>query len=344
MPGPCVLPGGPHCLRPEGPRYPKSKDGRREGPITVSDLGEFGLIAALAARLPAAPATLLGIGDDAAVLAAPDGRVVASTDLLVEDRHFRRDWSSARDIGGKAAAQNLADIAAMGAVPTALLVGLAAPGDLPVAWAEDMAAGLAEECSRVGATVAGGDLSGAPLIMLAVTALGDLAGRAPVTRAGARPGDLVAVAGVLGYSAAGLALLRGGLTEPAGLVAAHRWPHPDYAAGPDAARRGATSMIDVSDGLVQDLGHLAEQSGVRIDVASARLPVSNALRAAADALGDQDPLDWVLHGGEDHGLLATFPPGAALTGRWSVVGQVREGEGVWVDSRRSERLSGWNHF
>jgi thiamine-monophosphate kinase len=109
----------------------------------------------------------VGIGDDAAVLQAPDGRVVASTDLLVENRHFRRDWSSAREIGGKAAAQNLADIAAMGAVPTALLVGLAAPADLPVAWAEDMAAGLAEECSRAGAAVAGGDLSGAPLIMLA---------------------------------------------------------------------------------------------------------------------------------------------------------------------------------
>jgi thiamine-monophosphate kinase len=344
MPGPCVLPGGPHCLRPEGPRYPKFKDGSREGPITVSDLGEFGLIAALAARLPQAPGTLVGIGDDAAVLAAPDGRVVASTDLLVEDRHFRRDWSCAREIGGKAAAQNLADIAAMGAVPTALLVGLAAPGDLPVTWAEDMAAGLAEECSRVGATVAGGDLSGAPLIVLAVTALGDLAGRAPVTRSGARAGDLVAVSGVLGHSAAGLALLRAGLTEPAGLVAAHRWPHPDYAAGPEAARLGATSMIDVSDGLAQDLGHLAEQSGVRIDVAAARLPVSNTLRAASDALGGHDPLDWILAGGEDHGLVATFPPGIALTGRWTVVGRVREGQGVWVDSRRSERLSGWNHF
>ena len=104
----------------------------------------------------------MGIGDDAAVLPAPDGRVVASTDLLVEDRHFRREWSSAREIGGKAAAQNMADIAAMGAVPTALLVGLAAPGDLPVAWAQDMAAGMAEECARAGATVAGGDLSARP--------------------------------------------------------------------------------------------------------------------------------------------------------------------------------------
>src|ERR1700733_644089 len=156
-------PRGPHCLRPEWPRYPKFKDGRREGPITVSDLGEFGLIAALAARFPSAPGTLVGIGDDAAVLAAPDGRVVASTDLLVENRHFRRDWSSAREVGGKAAAQNLADVAAMGAVPPARRGARAAPADRPVAGAEDMAAGLADECSRVGAAVAGGDLSGAPL-------------------------------------------------------------------------------------------------------------------------------------------------------------------------------------
>jgi thiamine-monophosphate kinase len=100
----------------------------------------------------------------------------------------------------------------------------------------------------------------------------------------------------------------------------------------------------VSDGLAQDLGHLAEQSGVRIDVGSAQLPVSNTLRAAADALGKQDPLDWILAGGEDHALVATFPPVTALTGRWTVVGHVGEGQGVWVDLRRSERLSGWNHF
>jgi thiamine-monophosphate kinase len=111
--------------------------------MTVGDLGEFGLIAAIAARLPRGGRTVIGIGDDAAVLATPDGRVVATTDLLVEARHFRRDWSAPADIGGKAAARNLADVAAMGATPVALLVGLATPGDLPVAWAKDLAAGIA---------------------------------------------------------------------------------------------------------------------------------------------------------------------------------------------------------
>ena len=214
-----------------------------EGPITVADLGEFGLIAALAARLPQGPGLLVGIGDDAAVLRAPDARVVASTDLLVEGLHFRRDWSAATEIGGKAAAQNFADIAAMGAAPTALLVGLAAPADLPVSWAEDMAAGLAEECGRAGASVAGGDMSGAPLVMLAVTALGDLAGRVPVTRAGARPGDLVAVSGSLGGSAAGLALLQAGLAGPPSLLAAHRWPQPGLC-GRAGSRRAGRHLDD----------------------------------------------------------------------------------------------------
>ena len=294
--------------------------------------------------MPQAPGTLLGIGDDAALLAAPDGRVLASTDLLIEGRHFRRDWSTAMDIGVKAAAQNLADIAAMGGLPTALLVGLAAPPDLPVAWAEDLAAGLAQECGRAGTSVAGGDISAAPLVMLAVTALGNLAGEAPVTRAGARPGDVVAVAGVLGHSAAGLALLQAGRAEPAILLAAHRRPQPDYAAGPEAARLGATAMIDVSDGLVQDLGHVADSSGIRIDLESGRLPQDGALCAAADALGKHNPLDWILTGGEDHALAATFPPGTPLPARWVVVGRVGAGRGVRVDSRRSEGLSGWDHF
>lgn len=130
--------------------------------------------------------------------------------MLIEGRHFRREWSSATDIGRKAAARNLADIAAMGARPTALLVAFAGPADLEVSWVLDLVTGIARECAAAGASVAGGDTSGADTVMLAVTALGDLADREPVTRAGARPGNVVAVAGTLGAAAAGLALLTAG--------------------------------------------------------------------------------------------------------------------------------------
>jgi thiamine-monophosphate kinase len=312
--------------------------------ITVADLGEFGLIAAIKAALPVGPAQLVGIGDDAAVLRAPDARVVATMDVLVEGRHFRRDWSAAADVGGKAAAQNLADIAAMGAVPTVLLVGFAAPGDLPSQWALDLVRGLAEEAARAGASVAGGDVSSADTIMIAVTALGDLAGRAPVTRGGARPGDQVALAGLPGRSAAGLALLTAGLAEPAALVAAHRRPRPPYDAGPQAAVLGATSMIDISDGLLQDLGHVAAASEVRIDIDTTRLPVDPRLPEAAAALGGADWLGWVLTGGEDHSLAATFPAGTKLPERWPVIGTVSAGQGVRVDGRRPAAAGGWDHF
>ena len=339
--------------------------------MTVGDLGEFGLIDAIAARLPRGGRTVIGIGDDAAVLATPDGRVVATTDLLVEARHFRRDWSAPADIGGKAAARNLADVAAMGATPVALLVGLATPGDLPVAWAQDLVSGIVAECARTGATVVGGDVSSADTIMLAVTALGDLAGREPVTRAGARPGDLLAVTGVLGHAAAGLALLGAGLAEPAALVTAYRWPRPPYPAGPEAAALGATSMIDISDGLVADTGHVAEASGVLIDIDPARLaPGSDLLAAAArlgasgsagrpDPAGPPDsagpgesaepaglarPLIWMLTGGEDHALAATFPSGTALPAHWTVIGQVRQGRGVTVGGQVFVGRRGWDHF
>jgi thiamine-monophosphate kinase len=271
--------------------------------------------------------------------------VVATTDLLVEGRHFRRDWSGAFDIGGKAAAESLADIAAMGATPTALLVGLATPGDLAVTWAQDLARGLADECARAGASVVGGDVSGADSVMLAVTALGDLAGREPVTRSGARAGDLLAVAGPLGRSAAGLALLeaRPAAAGLARLVSSHRRPRPPYDAGPEAADLAATSMIDISDGLVADLRHVAEASGVLVDIDTGRLPDDPALRSAAGALGT-DWLRWVLTGGEDHALAATFPPGTGLPGRWTVIGEVRHGLGVAVNSRPADGPGGWTHF
>jgi len=285
------------------------------------------------------------------VVSTPDGRVVATTDMLVEGRHFRRDWSGAFDIGAKAAAQNLADVAAMGASPTALLVGFATPGDLLVAWAEDLVRGIAEECARAGAFVVGGDVSSADSIVLAITALGDLGGRDPVTRAGARAGDVLAIAGRLGRSAAGLALLEAGPGSRAGpqaaafadLVATHRRPRPPYPAGPEAAALGATSMIDISDGLVSDLNHVAEASGVLIDIETARLPDDQALRSAGSALG-ADWLRWALAGGEDHVLAATFPPRTRLPDRWSVIGAVEPGRGVTVDKGPAAGLAGWKHF
>jgi thiamine-monophosphate kinase len=319
--------------------------------ITVADLGEFGLIAAIQALLPAGGPDIVGVGDDAAVVGAPDGRVVATTDLLLEGRHFRRDWSGPFDIGCKAVAQNVADVAAMGASPTALLVGFATPGDLPVAWAEDLIRGIVDECARAGARVVGGDVSGADSVMLAITALGDLAGRDPVTRGGARPGDQVAIAGQLGRSAAGLALLEAGLGgggsaeagELASLVASHRRPRPPYACGPEAAGIGATSMIDISDGLIADLNHVAEASGVLIAIETPRLPADPALTVAGEALG-ADWLRWVLAGGEDHALAATFPRETSLPGHWSVIGAVGRGHGVTVDAAPADGRNGWDHF
>jgi thiamine-monophosphate kinase len=297
------------------------------------------------------------------VLQAPDGRVVATTDFLLEGRHFRRDWSAAADVGRKAAARSLADIAAMGASPVALLVALAAPPDLPVGWVRELAGGLAAECARAGASVAGGDTARAPQVLLAVTGLGDLAGRAPVLRAGAAPGDAVAVAGVLGHAAAGLALLSAGLRDRP-LAAAHLRPQPPYEAGPEAAALGATAMIDVSDGLLADLGHVADASGVLIDLDSAALRPADDLVAAARAVraagsgsrtaggappppGGPDPevaLQWVLSGGEDHAMAATFPPGTRLPPRWTVIGRVRPGRGVAVDGQPRPGPAGWDHF
>jgi thiamine-monophosphate kinase len=301
----------------------------------------------MAARMAAGPGTVVGIGDDAAVLAAPDGRVVATTDFLLEGRHFRRDWAGPADIGHRAAVRSLADVAAMGARPTALLVAFAAPPSLPSSWALDLSAGLAAEAERAGATVAGGDTARFDAVLLAVTGLGDLQGRAPVTRAGARPGDVVAVAGPLGHSAAGLALLEAGHREPAAAIAAHLRPTPPYDAGPEAAELGATALIDVSDGLLADLGHIADASGVAVDVHPAALDPA-PLVPAAEALGAGRPggraLEWMLTGGEDHSLVAAFPPGLPLPSRWLVIGAVRTGRGVLVDGRPHAGPGGWEHF
>lgn len=310
----------------------------------LSELGEFGLISRVTRDRPQPPATLLGPGDDAAVVAAPDGRVVACTDVLVDCVHFRLDWSTPEQVGRKAAAANLADVAAMGAVPTGLLVGLACPADTPVATLEDLAAGLWAEAGVVGVGVVGGDVASSATLVVSVTALGSLEGRAPVLRSGARPGDVVAVAGRLGWSGAGLAVLSRGFRSPGTVVNAHRVPEPPYAAGPAAAKAGATSMIDVSDGLMADLGHIARVSGVLVDLRSDALEVPARLVDVGSALG-VDPLHWLLTGGEDHALVATFPPGTALPEGWREIGVAAAGEPVvLVDGRTYEGDQGWDHF
>ncbi|MFC6878903.1 MULTISPECIES: thiamine-phosphate kinase [Actinomadura] len=307
---------------------------------TIGELGEFGLIGRLTGRLPQGGDVRLGPGDDAAVIAAPDGRVVATTDLLGEGRHFRLDWSGPYDIGRKAAAQNLADVVAMGARPTALLIGLALPAATDVGWAERLYDGLADECAVVGASVAGGDVVSAPEITIAVTALGDLGGRPPLTRSGARPGDLVAVRGALGHSAAGLHLLQnpgpGARTAAEQrLVQAHLRPVPPYEAGAEARELGATALLDVSDGLLQDLGHIAAASGVRIEVDSAAVP--------APPFPGPERRRFALTGGEDHAFAGTFPATAVPPPSWTVVGKVREGRGVTLDGA-VQGPGGWDHF
>ncbi len=309
--------------------------------MTLGELGESGVLAHIFPRLPAADAQLLGPGDDAAVVAAPDGRYVVTTDMMIHGPDFRLAWSSPADLGWKAAASNLSDVAAMGAVPTALVVALAAPAETSIEFLEQFADGLREGCAALapGAGVVGGDLSVSSTLTIAVTAFGDLQGRGPVLRSGARPGDVVAVSGPLGLAAEGLRLLfdegvvdgvpdaraaaRVAHEHPVPIVAQLR-PRPPIVDGPAAAIAGATAMLDLSDGLAIDARRLATASGVA-------LALTGVSRAE-------------LVGGEDHSLLATFPPGVALPGQFRAIGVVTPGSGVLVDGEPFDDRGGWDPY
>ena len=312
---------------------------------TLTDAGEFGLISALVQGFRQGEHVLIGPGDDAAVLRVKTGHVVVSTDLMVEGRHFRRDWSAAEDVGHRAAAQNLSDINAMGGRATSLTIGLAAPADLPVQWALDFARGFADECALVDASVVGGDLTQADQVVIAVTVLGACT-EPPVVRSGARPGDVLAITGRQGWAAGGLAVLGRGFRSPRVLVEAYRRPEPPYDAGRVAAEAGATAMIDISDGLLADAGHVAEASGVAIDVRRSAFEVPEPLQAVGAALGAYPP-QFILGGGDDHALLAPFSEDAVPAG-WAVIGAVTEagpeGPAVTVDGAVYDGPTGWTHF
>lgn len=319
---------------------------------TLASVGELAALARIFPRLPDASSALLGPGDDSAVVIVPDGRIVVTTDLMVHGPDFRIAWSTPFDLGWKAAATNFADVAAMGAVPTALVVAIAAPNDSPVALLEGIADGLREACAVLapGCGVVGGDLSASDTLTIAVTAFGDLEGRSAVVRSGAQPGDVVAVAGPLGLAGLGLyllfargidntgepdaeAALRLRVEHPSPL-AAQLAPRPPIAAGPAAAIAGATAMLDLSDGLAIDARRIATASGVCINLFSDTLP-SNA---------DGVDLDLALGGGEDHSLLATFAPDAELPDAFRVIGVVTEGSGLALDGEPHDDSRGWDPY
>jgi thiamine-monophosphate kinase len=311
---------------------------------TLTSIGETATLARIFPRLPAASAQLLGPGDDAAVLAAPDGRYVVTTDMMIHGPDFRLAWSTPHDLGWKAAASNLADVAAMGAVPTGLVVAIAAPANTPVVLLEGFSDGMRDACAALapGCGVVGGDLSVSNTLTIAVTAFGDLEGRPPVLRSGASAGDVVAVCGVLGDAAEGLRLLfeRGVVdgepdaaaatalraTEP-GLIGAQLAPSPPIASGRAAAIGGATAMLDLSDGLALDARRIARASGVAVDLESA-------------AVGSRAALD----GGEDHSLLATFPASVPLPDGFRRLGVVVAGSGLLVDGQPYEAYGGWDPY
>lgn len=332
-------------------RDPHSEpDGRR-----LADVAEDELLELIFPLLPGGDVVDVGPGDDAALITVDTGRLIATTDTMVRGRDWLDEWSSARDVGAKALVQNLADVAAMGGRCTGVLLTLVADPQTPLSWVLDLADELGEQARDAGVAVVGGDLSSAPagVVMVSITAFGELEpGGSPVLRSGARAGDIVAVAGTLGTSGAGLLLLqqhRSG--DDPGLVGAHLRPSTELAAGPQAARYGATSMLDISDGLVRDAGRIARASHVRIRIDSAALAAD--LAHLQPALSPEQARQCVLAGGEEHTLLATFPADALPPG-WRAIGTVlppsdEQGHGdrvvppVLVDED-AVRGGGWDHF
>ncbi|HMR49378.1 MAG TPA: thiamine-phosphate kinase [Arachnia sp.] len=305
-------------------------------------MGEFEMIDDIIRDLPRGADVVLGPGDDCAVL-RPEGDLVITTDALIEGVHFKRQWSPAEAVGRKTVAVNVSDVEAMGAKPSSIVVTLAVPKDLDPQWVADFTQGVRAECELAGVSLVGGDVSSAPVICLSGTAVGSLQGRAPLLRSGAGVGDIVAYRGRLGVAGAGLAALSRGFRSPIEAVREQQCPTVPYGQGAVAARAGATAMMDVSDGLIQDLGHIARASGVAIDIDTTRLELPDPVVRVAAATG-RSGLSFVLTGGEDHALAGTFPAGTALPDGWRRIGRVLEGDGVLVDGAGFEGAAGWDHF
>jgi thiamine-monophosphate kinase len=336
------------------------------GVMNVSQLGEFGLIRRIAAQLPRYRDDVrAAVGDDVAVLGLDPGTcALATCDIQVEGVHFWRESITPQQLGRRAVAVNLSDIAAKGGTPEHLLISLALPADLEVSWVESLYVGLAEEASHYGVDIVGGNLSRtAGPIVVDVFLMGKASVEEVLLRSGARPGDVVLVTGWLGEAAAGLSLLKSGTGSVAEewkhLLEAYLVPTPRVSEGRAIAATGrATAMVDLSDGLSSDVGHICEQSWVGVRLFAERLPVSDEVRHVTEAIG-REGWELALEGGEDYELCLTVPGGAEeevaaqvreRTGtQLTCVGEILKQEaGRWVvlpdGSEVPLRPLGWNHF
>lgn len=309
-------------------------------------MNEFDVIRCLSDRLPAPPPeVVVPIGDDCAVLRFEDTLWVAAADMLVSGRHFK-EWATPEDVGYKAVAVNVSDVAAMGGTPRFVLTSGGASDAKTVLRCME---GVIEACEEFGVYPLGGDTTGAAALTVDVSILGQLA-HAPVLRSGARPGDLLAVTGELGASVAGLLVLESGSSGPERLVRKHLRPEPRVAAGRAAARLGARAMIDLSDGLASDVRHICERSGVGCRLDLDLLPIAGDTREYLRSTG-RDPEILAATGGEDYELLVAASQevveGMAAESEVpvTVIGEVTGGEVVFLrDGEQLTNLSGWDHF
>ena len=284
----------------------------------------------------------IGIGDDAAVVLASNKKLVATVDMAVEDIHFKREWSTPFQIGAKLTTANLADIFAMGATPKYLLVAAAITEVNNSQMVSELAKGIRSVADKFKVAVIGGDLSRAEKMSLSITALGEISEK-PITRSGAKVGDIVYVSALPGLSAAGLAILTRGLDRPRYVVEAHLNPKLN---APDKLIQVATSMCDISDGLVTDASHIASASTVSINLSKDKLISGSDFKDLAELaveLGEQ-VFDWILTGGEDHFFLATVDPKNASDEIGLEIGVVEMGNGeVLLDGEKIQK-AGYQHF
>ena len=315
---------------------------------TIFELGEKQSLSLALAGLKPVEAAIIGSGDDAAVMFSDDGNYLVSTDTMIEGNDFKFEFSTAFDLGWKAIATNYADIAAMGGAPTGSVVALCVPAKTEIEWLKQFVDGLQQAADHFapGSGIVGGDLATGDHAFISVTVFGNLSGNSAVVRSGAKIGDGVYVGGTLGHAACGLDLLNHPDQQFAKsynqFVDIQLRPNPPIALGMQANLAGATAMMDISDGLSSDATRLAQASDLSIDIDSSKLIGYEAVLEQAAQSISADARPWVLHGGEDHSLLATFSEGAEVPRGFKKIGICKKADSALTLDGKPIEPKGWD--